>query len=437
MSITLDQIKASQSGTIVNGVQDRNALANLANTTTQRLSGGTTAPQAPQPTQPTQVAKVPTLNAAPTTAAGAFANLGSTLANPINSYDLYNKELQSRGINTLIKQESQLSKGINAQQNVLEPLLPQNSQYVFPKSLKELQDVGVNQDQLNLLAAKAAQPVAQGLKDLLMSRSIVAQEIDRQTQLSQYAVGLQQKDYELKLQVQQLQYGFAKELEDGAALKQKEAKEFAIDKGITLPFYSVGGTVYQTSTGKAYATPTEAAADGVDINTWSNVQKIEPDTSIDLKKFPVSYQEYMLAKSEGYKGTYNDYQTMDANRKAVRSSTTINYGGIDKNQVAQENRVKQIIAAHPGEWGNAAENIDREFGAGTATKYDDLLKAAFDPNTIAAAKKAITPDQQSIINDAQATWDAAKQLYQATPELRQQIIDQSIRDYNFDPSPFF
>lgn len=45
--------------------------------------------------------------------------------------------------------------------------------------------------------------------------------------------------------------------------------------------------------------------------------------------------------------------------------------------VDEEKRVKAIIKLHPGEWGNAADHIDRELGAGTATKYDDLLKEAF------------------------------------------------------------
>jgi hypothetical protein len=35
-------------------------------------------------------------------------------------------------------------------------------------------------------------------------------------------------------------------------------------------------------------------------------------------KPPVSYQEYQLAKQEGFKGTYQEYQDMDANRKRMK-----------------------------------------------------------------------------------------------------------------------
>jgi hypothetical protein len=43
------------------------------------------------------------------------------------------------------------------------------------------------------------------------------------------------------------------------------------------------------------------------------------------EKPPVSYQEYQLAQKEGFKGSYNDYQTLEANRK--RPITNINTGG--------------------------------------------------------------------------------------------------------------
>jgi hypothetical protein len=43
------------------------------------------------------------------------------------------------------------------------------------------------------------------------------------------------------------------------------------------------------------------------------------------EKLPVSYQEYQLAQREGFKGSYNDYQDLEANRR--RPITNINTGG--------------------------------------------------------------------------------------------------------------
>jgi len=54
-----------------------------------------------------------------------------------------------------------------------------------------------------------------------------------------------------------------------------------------------------------------------------------------------------------------------------------------KKESKEFTRVKQIVAMHPGEWGHAADQIDREFGVGTATKYDDYLKSVYQKERIA------------------------------------------------------
>jgi len=46
------------------------------------------------------------------------------------------------------------------------------------------------------------------------------------------------------------------------------------------------------------------------------------------EKPPVSYQEYQLAKKEGFTGSYNDYQTLDANRKAPKINVGVGGGEI-------------------------------------------------------------------------------------------------------------
>jgi hypothetical protein len=55
------------------------------------------------------------------------------------------------------------------------------------------------------------------------------------------------------------------------------------------------------------------------------------------EKFPVSYQEYLLAKKEGYTGSYQQYQTEDANRKQLKINvgdpTGMVGGGLNNNGV--------------------------------------------------------------------------------------------------------
>ena len=50
------------------------------------------------------------------------------------------------------------------------------------------------------------------------------------------------------------------------------------------------------------------------------------------EKPPVSYQEYQLAKKEGFNGSYNDYQTLEANRK--RPITNVHTGDTTTNQLS-------------------------------------------------------------------------------------------------------
>lgn len=50
------------------------------------------------------------------------------------------------------------------------------------------------------------------------------------------------------------------------------------------------------------------------------------------EKPPVSYQEYQLAKKEGFAGNYNDYQTLEANRK--RPITNVHTGDTTTNQLS-------------------------------------------------------------------------------------------------------
>lgn len=192
-------------------------------------------------------------------------------------------------------------------------------------------------------------------------------------------LGLAQKARQTSLSILEAMYNFDREddalkREDDklARAEQEASKEFALQYGITAPFYQIGSTVYNTSTGKAYSTPEEFFKAG-GARDWSNIQKVEVQAD-ELEGAPTSYKEYMYAVKDGFQGSYNDYQDMDANRKrSVSTSTTIN------NTNKTEDRVRQIVQMNPNNWANAAAQIDKEFGAGTATLYDSYLREAYKP----------------------------------------------------------
>jgi len=69
-------------------------------------------------------------------------------------------------------------------------------------------------------------------------------------------------------------------------------------------------------------------------NQAQAVKTLNEATTGNLKDYPASYQEYLLVQKEGFTGTYNDYQTMDANRK--RAITNIsNITGLSPYQTIQ------------------------------------------------------------------------------------------------------
>ena len=66
---------------------------------------------------------------------------------------------------------------------------------------------------------------------------------------------------------------------------------------------------------------------GETIGEWKNGQFNPIYTAPKEEKPPASYQEYQYAVKEGYKGSFNDYQNMDANRKRPVTKIDLGVGG--------------------------------------------------------------------------------------------------------------
>ncbi len=143
--------------------------------------------------------------------------------------------------------------------------------------------------------------------------------------------------------------------------REEMGQQFAFDNRVTAPFYDIGGTVYRTSDRMPAHNQAEYVAMG-GKGDFSDVQKISP------KVDPVSISpgETLIDPATGkviYQAPSKSTGTVP-----IVPTTPVN---------SEEARVRQIIAANPGEWGHAADQIDTEFGKGTATKYDALLKSVY------------------------------------------------------------
>jgi len=87
--------------------------------------------------------------------------------------------------------------------------------------------------------------------------------------------------------------------------------------------------------------------------------------------------------------------------------------------------------------GGTQTNFLASFPQQTYLKQDEIEKLPASLRTAQVAPlKTLSADQQTMLNEAKTTWDAAKQTYQATPELRQKIIDRA-KGLGFDLSPYF
>lgn len=106
--------------------------------------------------------------------------------------------------------------------------------------------------------------------------------------------------------------------------KEKANITAALNAKIQTRFTNNKGEFFDTLTGEAFPdAPSFFKAAGVTSFEDAYAKKLVSDltSTADYSKYPASYQEYQLAKQEGFKGTYNDYQTMDANRKRSLSVT--------------------------------------------------------------------------------------------------------------------
>lgn len=282
--------------------------------------------------------------------------------------------------------QSNSKKYGDVRDQILKAMMPGSQELNLEKKLADLDSLSRNlnlsaQAGINQIKNKQIpmQFIVGQAKSVMEDANLQLQTLSAERASIVDQLGLAQRAREVSLNVLQTLYQFDKEDEAVAEqakklqrAEQESAKEFALQYGVTAPFYKIGSTVYNTSTGKAYSTPEEFFKAG-GAKDWSNIQNVEVQTD-DMAGAPTSYKEWVYAVKDGYKGTYNEYQTMDANRKAVRSTTNI------VNQANKtEDRVRQIVLMNPNNWANAAAQIDKEFGYGTATLYDSYLKEAYKP----------------------------------------------------------
>lgn len=114
--------------------------------------------------------------------------------------------------------------------------------------------------------------------------------------------------------------------------QQTNQKE-ALASKVTTPAVNKGGKFYDAKTGKVYAKPEDFfKAVGVKSFAEAYAKKLVTDINPTFAKTGIaSYDEWQLYKSQGGSLGYNDYQTMDINRKrSVTNNITPETKIVDK-----------------------------------------------------------------------------------------------------------
>ena len=162
------------------------------------------------------------------------------------------------------------------------------------------------------------------------------------------SVARQIGDFNTKRQVgtEELNYllGIEKTQADQEAAAKKEADAFVKDNNIVSRFYKYPGsdTVYDSTTREplTYEQYVARGGTGKPGAAFPDVQTLSGEGN--LKDYPASYQEYLLAKKDGFTGNYNDYQNADANRKRsiARAGATV-YGntGLTNQELTQVQKI--------------------------------------------------------------------------------------------------
>lgn len=204
-------------------------------------------------------------------------------------------------------------------------------------------------------------------------------------------------DFNTKRQVgtEELNYllGIEKTQADNKAALQKSADTFAKDNNITGRFYKYPGsnTVYDSTTREplTYEQYVARGGTGKPGAAFPDVQTLS--TEGNLKDYPASYQEYLLAKKDGFTGNYNDYQNADANRKVsiAKAGAAVYAGGLSNQELTQ---VQKITGQFDGEPIVKNFNVIAEGKSFVDSISNDTQNPADQQGLIYAFAKAMDPN---------------------------------------------
>jgi hypothetical protein len=227
--------------------------------------------------------------------------------------------------------------------------------------------------------------------------AILKDKMDREDMIFSKAEQRQMLDLERKYQEEQRKIQEQKE-------KSKENVKLAFSANVKTQLMNRNGEWSDARTGYTFETPEELfKATGLksfdeayrkgmvtdvtpervaDIEYVSQLRAKYGDAGITINDTPASATAKIKNSAIYGKETYIDpYDSLYRKLSIEKMQSEIDAGKAGAiNSSSIDSRVKQIIKANPGEYGNAANQIDAEFGTGTASMYDSWLRRVYNYN---------------------------------------------------------
>lgn len=306
-------------------------------------------------------------------------------ASPLSSADLLNNTQNAYRDSGLIPQTPAYNSApvaptptVQPQEDYLKSFRDEILKYLTPTE----QENQLQSDYNNVLSSRDL-----GVAEY-RNRPVPMQIITGQTQALNEQAGIKASTLKDKLALEQARRQAGLEV-------SKFGYEAAKDQAALNKPQEVGGDLVQLNpaTGKyeaVYSKPQENKP--VEVN--GQLVQYDPTTGQYKSVFgspkqdlPASAQEYEYAVKQGYKGTYQQYQTEDANRK--RSVTNINTGGLSNQQ---NTRVNQITGQFDNEPIVKNYNIIAEGKAFVDSIPNNTQNPADQQGLIYAFAKAMDPN---------------------------------------------
>lgn len=187
--------------------------------------------------------------------------------------------------------------------------------------------------------------------------------------------------------------------------QQQNNIQLAQTVGVNTKFVNKNGEFFNTQTGEAYSTPEKFyAAAGVTSFPEAYQKGLVSDISnatianMDLvKQAQAKYVDVNIPLNSTPDQIAKIIQGSKIYQDQVRAPGSSGSGPTTPTENPVDAQVKQIILDNPGQYGNAADAIDAQFGKGTATKYDSWLKDVYinkkDPNKLQVKTENLTDEQ--------------------------------------------